>query len=257
MTETQEKLLAGQDTGVTVQPVPIECQRCHKTLNRGPKNWIRHPHEPSKYRKVCLRCMTREGEDAGTKQCSICAQSLPLTTMHFHQNPTSPDGYRAECKMCREYGANDLVEVGEQVNETLLRLEQFGLSTLAKTAKQPGRGSKVPHIAECFQAIMAVFGGSQGYAQQVAATYYSAKAGSSARIKLLEMVAKMGTKVSDMGAMSRDLRDLSTEDLQRLLAERMQEKMEAATVDADVLMSTTVPIQVDVIDGPGMETPAE
>lgn len=138
---------------------------------------------------------------------------------NFHRDDSSSDGWRSTCRQCRKDSVKD-----HEFDERIAQLEIEALDDLEVTLQRMGKaGSPIPHVAELYQRIIEVFGGPVGFAKQVAATYFSAKPGSTVRQKLLDQIMRTGYKVSEMGMINRDLEHMSTEDLKRQLESRLNQ----------------------------------
>lgn len=159
--------------------------------------------------------------------CRKCGIEKPLTGEFFHKDSNRECGLRTACKVCvNEQGHEDSERA---MKKTLARIESMGVELLDKMCQGPTvPGKRIPHIAEMFQATTNLFGGVEGYARQVVGTYFAASPGSQVRQRILDSVARWGVKASEMGMVERDLKHVSTEDIDRLLRERQQEEVQRA-----------------------------
>ena len=156
------------------------------------------------------------------QQCLECGIEKPLTTEFWHKDSGRASGMRTRCKECVR--KLDRATKDHVLSACLARLEMQALDLLNNLA-DPNKpvSNKTYHVAELYERITFYFGGADGFARQVAATYFSAVPGSQIRQRILGDVGRMAAKVSDMGAVERDLRHVSTEDLERLYNERCKE----------------------------------
>jgi hypothetical protein len=165
--------------------------------------------------------------EATIQLCVRCGFEKPLTEDFWHRDGARGCGFKTICRVCRETEAAE--QSDSHKTKLLETIEQQGRAILGKlveaTPMRIGRGNnRTPHIAEIFQHTMNSFGGADGFAKQMVATYFSAPPGGSTRRAILELVTRMGAKVSEQGFLERDLKHVSKADLERLLNEKIREQ---------------------------------
>lgn len=161
------------------------------------------------------------------QKCRDCGIEKPLTEEFWHKDRNRECGLRTACKVCVNETKHADSEKALQV--TLARIEQMGLDLLDKMCQAPTvPGRRIPHIAEVAQCTINLFGGAEGFSRQVVGTYFAAKPGSQVRQRILDSVARWDMKACEMGMIERDLKHMTTEDIDRLLRERQQEEMQRA-----------------------------
>ena len=143
-----------------------------------------------------------------SKECSKCYVQFPLNEEYFHKDKSKPDGYKRICKMCRKEEREE--RENRAIDERIKALEAEGIKVLDVLAS---RGSSIPHMAETFQRIIDVFGGSGGFAQHYLANYLSTPPGSATRQKMLDTVIRLNMKVSESGAAQKSLEEITDEEL--------------------------------------------
>lgn len=156
--------------------------------------------------------------------CSKCGTEKPLTEEFWHHNKARSCGFNKSCKAC--WKITQVENDGEYKVNLLERIEDQGRKLLDKlieaTPLNSSRANRTPHIAEVFQHTMAAFGGAEGYARMLIGTFYAAPAGSATRRSLLDLIARLGTKVSEQGFLERDLKHVSQADLEKLLDQQIR-----------------------------------
>jgi hypothetical protein len=158
--------------------------------------------------------------DCDTQQCSgECGKELPLTEENYHRDIHATLGFRKICKACRRK-ENDRAS-DEKLEELLQGLQDQGLDIIGKLGSS--RGSATPHVTELYQYLMRAFGGTEVFSRLLVAEYFKANPGSMIRSKYLESIMRLGTKCSEQGFLDRDLENTSTEDIQRVLDERVKQ----------------------------------
>ena len=143
-----------------------------------------------------------------SKECSKCYVQFPLNEEYFHKDKSKPDGYKRICKMCRKEEREE--RENRAIDARIKELEAEGIKVLDVLAS---RGSSIPHMAETFQRIIDVFGGSGGFAQHYLANYLSTPPGSATRQKMLDTVIRLNMKVSESGAAQKSLEEITDEEL--------------------------------------------
>lgn len=163
-----------------------------------------------------IRPMGQSWDEAveGMKFCGRCQREFPANGDFFDADQTKPDGLKGWCKPCRKERRE--LKKAKQAAELLETLDKAMLANVA--ASRPG-GAAMPHAAELYQDVMAMFGGSRGYAMHLGATFIAAAPGSQTRQRILADVMKLGQNVSDDKKIDMPTELLSDEDLEKRLAE--------------------------------------
>lgn len=183
--------------------------------------------------------------DFPVQTCRDCGIEKPLTEEFWHKDSSRESGLRTACKVC----VNNKHHVGTQlgIQQTLARIENNAIALLDKICEMPCEaGKRLPHVADAYQASMNVFGGVDGFARQVGSTYFGAKPGSTTRQKILDSIMRWGIKASEMGMIERDLALVPTEDIERLLNERMKE---------EAMRALPAILEMSKQDEPGLPSP--
>lgn len=152
---------------------------------------------------------------SGIKTCTQCGQDLPATDQYFDQDATKDDGLRTVCKQCR-CAVREENELRKR-DQRLQMVDDAAYNLLNNVARG---GSDVPHVAEVYQRLMDVFDGAGGYATHFMAQYLEAKPGSTTRTKMLELLMRLGMKVSESGAAKIPVEMMNNVDLQNEVAEQ-------------------------------------
>lgn len=147
---------------------------------------------------------------AGT--CGLTCE-LPQAPDFFDVDQGNPDGFKKVCKQCRKERRQMLKvkshrEKRARVDSLIAKLidrAQFG-------------GSDVPHIAEVYAKIVALMGGSNGFAMAFLDTYIYAERGGAVRQRLLNQLGNMGTAVTATGAAEIPNELLSPEELDKKIS---------------------------------------
>lgn len=156
--------------------------------------------------------------------CRDCQMEKPLSDEFWHKDNSRDEGFRTACKVCVNQSKHVGTDLGMQ--QTLTRLENAAMQLLDKICETPiTPTTRLPHIADVAQATMNVFGGVDGFARQIGSTYFAAKPGSQIRQRILDSTARWVTKSCEMGMIERDLKNMTTEDLERLYRQRLREEV--------------------------------
>lgn len=139
-----------------------------------------------------------------------CGHDLPLNEMFFDRDNSRTTGFKNVCKDCR--AAERQEKEREQIDERIKKLEKAALLSLDTMLST---GSDIPHMAEMYQRLIEAFGGIGNFAAHFMANYLVAKPGSLQRMKMLETIVRLGTKVSESNAAQIPLELMSDEDVQR------------------------------------------
>lgn len=145
----------------------------------------------------------------GTKICmGVCGEELPATTDYFDRDLSRDDGLRNVCKACR--AKERQLAAYKEINEKVRQMDERSMEMLDTIANS---GARLPHIAEIYENTMEAFGGSAGLAAHLMGQYLSAKPGSTQRTKTLELIIRLATKVTEMGAAQLPVDLMNDEDL--------------------------------------------
>lgn len=156
----------------------------------------------------------RSGKNPDRKQCrGPCQQELPREA--FDVDSGKPDGLKSWCKQCRQ--AKRKHAAGVSLGDFLARVDDRVLASLRGT--QPG-GTNLPHQVQALEAILALFGGIQGFAMYYTANCLAAPPGSQTRERALSKVIGMIEACSDSGKVSKPRELLTDEELDALIDER-------------------------------------
>ena len=142
--------------------------------------------------------------------------------MYYRQHLGHADNLQDTCLDCE--GAAEL-ERHEELMKTRLKQEMVKVrkSTLPLLEKISEKGSHVPHVAEIFEKLMSLCGGSTGFAKEVILHLHSAPAGGMVKQRALDSIIKLAEKVSDSGAAQKSLDQYSDEDLDRELNQTVRQ----------------------------------
>ena len=162
----------------------------------------------------------RENEDKietvapiGWRTCSACELPKQLNGKHFPKIKGT-DNFSPVCKSC----TRALMQ-----KKKLERLETNACGDFLKKASSGG--SEIPHTSEMLESIMHLLGGSHGFASALISQYHSAPAGGRIRTQILEMVAKLTTKVAESGATRAPIALMSDSELESELNKRIEESV--------------------------------
>jgi hypothetical protein len=181
--------------------------------------------------------------NSGDKFCTNCGVKKPLT--EFHVDNSKSDGHRDTCKACRSL-IHEEKKHGE-LDSRLQELEEEGLKTLGNLS---GGGSYDPHVNEVFEAVMRPFGGVNGWAKHLFATYLACDPGSQKRVKIHDMMMQLAGKVTKLGLTERQLDMMEERDLLQVMRQHLVEYQESNN-----LPSTSIPtlngevVEVEELDG--------
>lgn len=173
-----------------------------------------------------------------TKRCSQCEREKPLHPDFFHKDVGNADGFKSVCARCRSEQVSH--EEKEAISENFERIRKQSLSHLEKVVSG---GSDVPHVAELYQCAIDAFGGPRLLMQNLAVLYHDPKTSSQTKQRILQNIVYMGVKVSDSGMIARDLESVPTEELERLLDDRVNSAARRMLSDL-----SKVPPRIAVID---------
>ncbi len=158
------------------------------------------------------------------QKCQACGDDLPLNANYFDRDRGNTNGFKHICKECRAKKRDDAEE--EEIQRKVKQFDSNAMKALEKILE--GEGSAVPHVAELLQRMMQVFGGASGFARHTMNQFLSAAPGSSQRTKMLQIIAAMTTKVSELGAAKVPRELLSDEDLEKAIEERTKRMLRIA-----------------------------
>jgi len=155
-----------------------------------------------------------EKKPSGLKRCRHCKVDYPATTQYFGEDASKEDGFATICKVCRQDEEDE-----RQKRRRDHRLQMIDDASFKLLENMARGGSDVPHMAEIYQRLMDVYEGAGGYAAHFMAQYLESKPGGTTRTKMLEMIMRIGMKVSEAGNAQIPLELMSDEDLKIKLDE--------------------------------------
>ena len=142
------------------------------------------------------------------RECDQCFREMPLTPTNYHRDATKPDGFKSTCKDCRNKASRD--KDNKVIDNRIKKLDEEGANLISNLLQG---GSKIPHMAETYQRLLEVFGGSMGFAQHYMANYLSTTPGSAGRTRILGDMLKLNVEVSKSGAAKKSLEEITDEEL--------------------------------------------
>ena len=185
-------------------------------------------------------------KSGGFKWCTHCGVRKELDA--FHQDSAKEDGRRDTCKECRS--KIDKERKQKTLDAELQKVEQEGLKALGNLSSG---GSFDPHINEVFESLMKPFGGVNGWAKHLFATYLACDPGSQKRVKIHDMMMQLAGKVTKLGLAERQLDMMEERDLLQVMRQHLVEYQEN-----NELPSTAIPTLTDqVIDADQVEVKGE
>lgn len=152
---------------------------------------------------------------SGMKVCGHCQKEFPKNKDWFDRDSCKEDGFKNWCKKCRQERRNK-----QQLVEAASLMQKLDLSVVSNLSNSRPGGTDVPHAAEIYQNVMALFGGVQGFAMHWMGTFISAKPGSQTRERMLTGMQKLSQAVSDSNKVSMPSDLMSDEDLDKVMKER-------------------------------------
>lgn len=147
------------------------------------------------------------------RACSLCGNKKPLTADHWHADAHRDDGFRSECKDCRARA--DQVEQATAVIAKAAKLEGTILNRLGELS--PTALTSIPHIAQVAEQLMDVFGGIDGFTQNVAMNYMASPLGSATRQRTEASILQIVAGVSAAGHADIQLDQMTNDDIDREL----------------------------------------
>ena len=180
-----------------------------------------------------------EAEEAvdGEKWCNHCGIMKPLKD--FHRDSRKEDGHRDVCIECRAKIEKEKEK--ESLDARLKELEQEGIETLGKLSSG---GSFDPHINQVFESMLKPFGGVDGWAKHLFATYLASPPGSQKRVKIHDMMMQLAGKVTKLGLAERQLDQMEERDLLNVMKQHLVEYQQGNN-----LLPTEIPtLEGEVVD---------
>lgn len=142
-----------------------------------------------------------------------CRMELPATSEYYLGSGSDPQGLSEVCRACAN-GAKQRKRA-RSANAKRQVLEQALQAAIDTSAALVARGEsdRVPHYSELMTAMSRIFGGAEGIAAHMAATYRAAKPGSMVRQRILtQIVAMIGTG-SEQGLVRKPANAMSDEEV--------------------------------------------
>lgn len=152
----------------------------------------------------------------GEKYCTHCGILKPYEL--FHKDASRQDGYKDVCRECRS--EIDKEQRKRVLDDRIRAVDDEGMEALGKMT--PG-GSYDPHINEVFEAVLRPFGGVNGWAKHLFATYLAAEPGSARRVKIHDMIMQLAGKVTKLGLAERQLDMMEERDLLNVMRQYLTE----------------------------------
>lgn len=196
--------------------------------------------------------MARSKSDIpATQVCDQCGDDLPLDASHFDRKRGTSTGFRSTCKTCRheerasgitvpdESGKSKAIAVGNKFDEEALTTLQSFVG---------GPGTRVPHVAEVWEAFNAAFGGPFGIARHTMMTFLASPPGSDRRVKILGMLARIAASTTASGATTKRVEDMTDEELSDFVSASSVRMLatQSPTVLADILRSAGLRVEGDM-----------
>lgn len=144
--------------------------------------------------------------------CRTCGFEKMVS--EFHSD--GKGGHRLDCKECR--GVLDERKTHQVILERVEKLDRATLNLLDEYAKN---AENLPHMADLTQALIGAFGGLGGFQVHFMAQYLSSKPGSMQRTKMLDLVARLVVKTTELGAAKLPLDLMEDDDVRRIVDERV------------------------------------
>ena len=147
---------------------------------------------------------------APTKECDLCARTLPVHPDFFHADHTKPDGHRSVCKDCRNMHlqASQVNQQAKQIDQFRERLAVQMTDHSDKVAPASGRRD---NIGKMYESVLNAFGGIDMFGATVASVFTNATV--STQQKMLQNIIAMSKNVTEMGLADKNLEDMSIEEL--------------------------------------------
>jgi len=156
--------------------------------------------------------------------CEKCGGYFPETGF----NRTDAGNRTKWCSQCLHEKREE--KIAKRQEKTLDGIEAAAVKAFLRAASRGGEN--VPHVSELLERVMALFGGSGGFATTLAKQYFDAPAGSATRTKMLESIVKLTTSVSEQGASKKPLELWSDDELEDELDKRLNQIASVRIYDA-------------------------
>jgi hypothetical protein len=144
------------------------------------------------------------------KHCPECKLLLPDTSRYFSHKVGCSIARQSICKKCRKALARK-----SQMN----KIEAKAIDVFV--TRSVSGGINIPHTAELLEAIMANFGGVQGFAAIAMKQYWDAAPGSRIRSGVLEMVTKLASQNTEHGGARKPISLYSEDELESEIEARI------------------------------------
>lgn len=160
----------------------------------------------------------------GMVTCTSCGMELPQTAKYFDRDNSKDSGFRNVCKQCR--AEKKKREENAEVIAAAKKLDDHAVKFLKLAGEDKTNG--VPHMASLCEEVLAVFGGTKGYARHLMSTYLNAEAGGMIRQKILSAAQQLVVKTTEGGYAQVPLDQMTEDDLQSSIAEMEERLVEQA-----------------------------
>ena len=149
-------------------------------------------------------------EDTPLKQCDSCDQEFPLHTDYFHKDKQRPDGFRNVCSRCREQQRQNAIitDKSKEIDKFEQKITDF-MGDVALDFK-PGISRK-ENIGELYEGILNSFGGIKNIGALYAIVF--AKGNTAVQLRVLEQIARMSSKVTEVGLADQSYGDMTEDEL--------------------------------------------
>ena len=162
------------------------------------------------------------------KYCTNCGVKKSMA--NFDKDKSKEDGKKDTCKDCRKLLRKQYKENTEK--REIQRVEEEGMASLAEMSSG---GSFDPHLNEVFEAMMRPFGGVNGWARHLFATYMAAEAGSQKRVKIHEMMMSLANRVTKLGLAERQLDMMEERDLLQVMRQHISDYQKGNKLSSDMV----------------------
>ena len=170
------------------------------------------------------------------KTCGSCSQEMPVS--EFEKKPRSPDGLASVCKHC---GKLKKKAVNEHVRRTAKEIDRVMLDAVGRLAREaPESDGDVPNIGETMECVVQAFGGPQGIALQMAATYLIAEPGSATRQRILADLLRNNAKATELGYGKTPVEMLTDEALDKFIEEKAHRTLKLKLIGTDATTPETI-----------------
>lgn len=149
------------------------------------------------------------------KVCKCCAQEMPLD--QFSRKGTS---YSASCRDCLKLKEK---AVKDHVKQTCAKVDAMQLGLIRQLASEPPQDfTDIPDIGTAVQHLLRPFGGMEGLALQISASYLMCEPDSTTRQRYGKMLVDAVKEASKLGYAKKPLDLMSDDELEAYADELMR-----------------------------------